>query len=102
MVTLKFDPLKGKPFTRENITPEVMDAVFGTPEESAARSRVFNANMEKAWKARERFPGEYIAVIDCKVAFHSPRREEFREELERRGLYEREGLAIAPPIPPRS
>ncbi|MFN0147527.1 MAG: hypothetical protein ACKVT1_13520 [Dehalococcoidia bacterium] len=101
MVQVRPDPLNGKPFTREMLTPELMDAVFGTPQESAARTRLFKANMRKAEDARADFPGEYIVVIGCKVVAHAARIEEVREQLRQKDLFDVEGTAIAPPLPPR-
>ena len=101
MVKLDPDPLNGKPFTRDMLTPELMDAVFGTPEESAARTRLFRANMNRAEDARADFPGEYVVVIDCRVVAHSSRIEEVREQLRAQDLFDMEGTAIAKPLPPR-
>ena len=100
MVKVRPDPLKGKPLTREMLTPELLDAVFGTAEESAARTLVFKANMRRANHARAEFPGEYIAVVECNVVAHSPDRDAIFEHLERLGLLAAEGLGIARPIRP--
>ncbi|MFN0147529.1 MAG: hypothetical protein ACKVT1_13530 [Dehalococcoidia bacterium] len=100
MVQIRPHPLNGKPFTREMLTPELMDAVFGTPEESAARTRLFKANMRRANEARADFPGEYIVVIDCKVVAHSTRLDDLREQLREQDLFDVEGTAIAKPIRP--
>ncbi|MFN0147531.1 MAG: hypothetical protein ACKVT1_13540 [Dehalococcoidia bacterium] len=100
MVQIRPDPLNGKPFTREMLTPELMDAVFGTPQESAARTRLFKANMRRANAARAEFPGEYIAVVACEVVAHTPDRDLIFEQLERLGLLAAEGLGIARPARP--
>jgi hypothetical protein len=90
--------LQGRPLTRETLTPELMEAVFGTPEESAARLRVFEKNSTIAERAMAaEFPGEYVAAFQCKVVAHSPSREGIFAELERLELLGTEGIAIARP-----
>ena len=99
MVKLRPDPLNGKPFTRDMLTPELMDAVFGTPEEMAARMRVFEGNMRLAQAAVVReYPGEYVAALECKVVAHAPDQDTILEQLKQLGLIGAEGLGIARPI----
>jgi hypothetical protein len=90
--------LEGSGYTREMLTPEFLESIFGTPEESAALMRVFEKNSILAEQAMAAdFPGEYVAVFQCKVVAHSPCREDIFTELERLDLLGEEGLAIARP-----
>ena len=82
------------------LTPELMDAVFGTAEESAARTRVFKRNTWLAeGAALTDFPGEYVAVVDSRVVAHSPSRDEIIVQLRRQGMIGHEGLAVSCPPP---
>ncbi|MFN0145874.1 MAG: DUF5678 domain-containing protein [Dehalococcoidia bacterium] len=94
--------LDGKQFTREMLTPELLDALFGTAEESAAVMRSFGRNMVRAEDARAVYPGEYVAVIGCQVVAHAAQIEQLHEQLRRQGLLNVPATAIAAPIPPRS
>jgi hypothetical protein len=103
MVSLRPGALDGKAFTRDMLTPELMDAIFGTPEEMAARMGVFEDNMRRAQAAAVReYPGEYVAALKCRVVAHSSEREAILQQLEQLGLIGAEGLGIARPIQPRS
>jgi hypothetical protein len=90
--------LEGSGYTREMFTPEFLESIFGTPEESAARMRAFEKNSRIAEQAMATdFPGEYVLVVWCRVVAHSPHREEIFAELGRLKLTGEEGLAIARP-----
>ncbi|MFN0147377.1 MAG: DUF5678 domain-containing protein [Dehalococcoidia bacterium] len=100
MVQVRPDPLNGKPLTREMLTPELMDAVFGTAEEMAARTKVFKRNTCLAEQAgAAEYPGQYVAVVDGRVVAHSPSCDEIIQQLTRLGFIGREGLAVSCPPP---
>lgn len=88
------------PITREMLTPELLDALFGTKEERLAETRELERNRQIAESPcnRELYPGEYIAVYGGEVVAHAPTRALLNEQIRGLGLPDEAPIGMARPV----
>lgn len=91
------------------LTQDELEALFGTPEESRAASKRFEANHMRcdAPDIRRKYGGQFVAILDGKVVAHGATSGAMVEDAFRKGIADDQGWiadTVAPgfvkPCPP--
>lgn len=71
-----------------NITEADIVRIFGTPEERAKEAARMDADYRflRTKKMEAEFPGEHVAVLNCKVVAHASSYDALRRELQAKGM----------------